>query len=122
MCVITLTRIDVLKRKLNYQLWDSIEQPAPELLARVKVNRVIVLEKLLAEESYALDLEVSTKPFLCAELVDGLHVTIFDQDKNQAREPVGELSHRFKTAPSAPQVLKLAGGAVRQLILRVTPQ
>ncbi len=117
--MIHLKRLDVLKRKLNYQHWDSIDQPAPEPLAVIKVNRVVVFEGLLAEETYALDLDVRTEPFPCVDLTQGLHITIFDQDQTQTKEPIGELTHRLKAPPSAPSRLNLSGGAVRQLIFEV---
>ena len=42
-CSITVNQLAVLKRKLTYQLWDSIEEPAPDLYLRIKAKKKIIM-------------------------------------------------------------------------------
>ena len=118
MCSIILNKVSVLKRKLNYQYWDSIEEPAPELFAKIMVNRKQVFYHLLATESYEYSGQLTSTAFPCKWLAKRLHISIFDKDKSHSMEIVGEMTSRVRKIDGDLERI-LSGGAVRQLHMSV---
>ena len=118
MCSITIHKVSVLKRKLNYQYWDSIEEPAPELFAKIMVNHKQVLYHILATESYEYSDQLTSKAFPCNWLAKRVHVSIFDKDKSHSMEIIGEMTTRVRKFDDHLNRV-LSGGAVRQLQLSI---
>ena len=112
LCMMELHQVSVFKRKLNYQLWDSIEEPEPEIFAQIKVNNKIVFSGLLGEGQYQHQLDLKTAPFPCDQLRKRVLIAIFDQDKSQSMEIIGELTMRVKKMGDVLHQT-LSGGAVR---------
>ena len=118
MCSITIHKVSVLQRKLNYQYWDSIEEPAPELFAKVMINHEQVLYRLLTTESYEYSDQITSKDFPCDWLAKRVHISIFDKDKSHSMEIIGEMTTRIRKFNGNLNRV-LSGGAVRQLQLSI---
>ena len=95
-----------------------MEEPAPELFAKIMVNRQQVLYQLLSTESYEYSDQLTSQKFPCTWLAKRVHISIFDKDKSHSMEIVGEMTTRIRNIDNHIHRV-LSGGAVRQLQMSI---
>lgn len=123
LCMLSVSDIKALQRKLNYQLWDSIEELKPDLHLVVKLGELTLIDAPLGKERYEQAGALSAPPQPCEAFQQApILARVYDLDRGTKRELIAELSTQLSslTPSSLPHERLLSGGALRSLKLTLS--